>query len=64
VESPPSGAAGPSQDEPTGSTLGARSVVDRRLSTVLIFLLDTLMKAAFISFWHIIFSVIRLQAGF
>jgi hypothetical protein len=39
-------------------------VVDRRLSAVLIFLLDTLMKAAFISFWHIIFSVIRLQAGF
>jgi len=25
--------------------------------------LDTLVKAAFIGFWHIIFSVIRLQAG-
>jgi len=39
-------------------------VVASRLSSVVIFVLDTLVKAAFISFWHIIFSVIRLQAGF
>jgi hypothetical protein len=38
--------------------------VARRLRAGFIFVLDTLVKAAFISFWHIIFSVIRLQAGF
>jgi len=64
VESAPSGAAGPSQDEPSSAPPGARRLVDRRLSAVFIFLLDTLVKAAFIGFWHIIFSVIRLQAGF
>jgi len=30
----------------------------------LMLIVDTMVKAAFISFWHIILSVIRLQAEF
>ena len=36
----------------------------RVVSGCLIFILETLVKAAFILFWFNLFSVIRLQAGF
>ena len=39
------------------------SVVASRLSQVVIWVLDLTVKVAFITFWHLIFSVIRLQAG-
>lgn len=56
MESAPSGEAGPSQGEPSSAPPGARSVVDRRLTAVIIFVLDTLWKAMNIIFWYFVWT--------
>ena len=54
----------PPEALPARQAHGEDRLVDRWLKLPAVFVMETLVKAAFILFWFLLFSVIRLQAGF